>query len=302
MQEWAPQLDLTIRAGLEFVYETQAVTPMLLLIKPRFDSWQQVREEQLIFDPPLSSVEYEDYHGNLVHRLSLPPGRTRIFHDCFVGVPSLREDAGVVDDLASVDRLSPDLLRYTLPSRYCDSDRLLNFSFQLFGQLPNSLARIQAICNWVHRNIEYRFGSGLPTTSATDIITQGFGVCRDFAHVAIALCRTFNIPTRYVTGYVPDVAYQDPGTPMDFHAYFQAFIGGRWQTFDARFNEPRVGRIKIACGQDAVDGAFSTVYGAANLLSFRVWAYQVNPRHVHIGAPIDLSQRLDGTPYLQIPN
>jgi transglutaminase-like putative cysteine protease len=272
-----------------------------LLIKPRLDIWQYIEKEQLVFEPRLSSQEYEDYHGNIVQRLTLPAGRTLIRHDAFVSVPSVPENHGAVDEPLSIDELSPELLRYTLPSRYCDSDRLLDFAFQHFGNVPQGLQRVQAICDWVHTNVEYRFGTGSPNRTAGETIAQRYGVCRDFAHAAVALCRTFNIPARYVTGYVPDIAFLDPGSPMDFHAYFEVYVGHRWHTFDARFNVPRVGRIKIACGLDAVDGAFSTIYGAAQLVFFNVWAYQVDPAEVDLGDPVDLSKRLDGTPLLRFP-
>ena len=295
-------LDLTIRVGLEFIYETAAITPLFLLIKPRLDTWQYIEKEQFTVEPKLSSLEYEDTHGNIVQRLNLHPGRTMIRHDAFVSVPSVPENHGAVDEPLPVQELTPELLRYTLPSRYCDSDKLLDFAFKHFGEVPQGLQRVQAICDWVHDNVEYRFGTGSPTRSAWETIEQRFGVCRDFAHAAVALCRTFNIPTRYVTGYVPDVGYLDPGSPMDFHAYFQVYIGHRWHTFDARFNVPRIGRIKIACGLDAVDGAFATLYGAAQLVSFNVWAYQVDPREVDLSDPVDLSKRLDGTPELRFPS
>ena len=296
-----PPLDLTIRCGLDFIYEASAPTPMVLLIKPRIDRWQHIEKEQFSFEPHFPLEEHEDEHGNMVHRLILPAGRTRVRHDAFVAVPSVPENYGAIDDPMPIAEVPMQLLRYVLPSRYCDSDKLLDFAFQRFGNVPQGLQRVQAICDWVHKNIEYRFGSGSPTTSAFDIVSQGFGVCRDFAHAAVALCRTFNIPARYVTGYVPDVAFIDPGSPMDFHAYFEVFVGGRWQTFDARFNVPRIGRIKIACGLDAVDGAFSTVYGAASLVKFDVWAYQVDPREVDLGDPVDLSKRLCGTTELRFP-
>ncbi|SRR5581483_2653738 len=295
------ELDLTIRCGLEFVYETAAPTPIFLAITPRLDTTQYIEKEQLVFDPRLSSVEYEDMHGNIVHRVNLPQGRTMIRHDVFVSVPSIHENKGATGQPVPVHELPANLLRYTLPSRYCDSDKLLDFAFQQFGNIENGFPRVQAICDWVHKNVEYRFGSGDPTRTASETIAQRFGVCRDFAHAAIALCRTFNIPARYVTGYVPDVGYQDPGTPMDFHAYMQVYIGHRWHTFDARFNVPRIGRIKIACGLDAVDGAFATVYGAAQLALFNVWAYQVDPREVDLGDPIDISKRLDGTCEVRFP-
>lgn len=297
-----PSLELTIRCGLDFVYEAAAPTPIILLVQPRTDEWQRVLTEDLRFGHGLAIWEYQDTHGNLVRRITLPPGRTTIHHDSLVAVPAIPENYGAIDAPVPVEDLSPDLLRYTLPSRYCDSDRLMNFAFQQFGQVPHGLQRVQAICDWVHNNIEYRFGSGSPHTAASEIIAQGFGVCRDFAHCAVALCRCFNIPTRYVTGYVPDVACYDPGTPMDFHAYMEVYVGHRWQTFDARFNVPRIGRVKIACGLDAVDGAFSTLYGAAQLSSFFVWAYQVDPVEVRVGDPVDMFKRLDGTPVLRFPS
>jgi transglutaminase-like putative cysteine protease len=228
-------------------------------------------------------------------------GRSTIRQDAMVTVPCTPENHIDGGEPIPVGELPIALLRYTLPSRYCDSDRLMDFAFAKFGQLQHGFVRVQAICDWVHRNIQYRFGGGSPYTSASEVIAQGFGVCRDFAHTAIALCRCFNMPARYVTGHLPDVAFQDSGSPMDFHAYFQVYIGHRWHTLDARFNVPRVGRIQIACGLDAVDGAFSTLYGAANLASFIVWAYQIDPVEVRPGDPIDLAKRLDGTPQLRFP-
>ena len=127
------------------------------------------------------------------------------------------------------------------------------------------------------------------------MIQRGYGVCRDFAHTTVALCRALNLPARYVTGHLPDIGYLDPGSPMDFHAYSEVYIGGRWFTYDARYNVPRIGRVKVSCGLDAVDGAFSTIYGPARLTHFEVWAYQVPAGVVSVGSPIDLSLRLDGT-------
>ena len=294
-------LDLTIRCGLEFAYEAAAPAPMILLIQPRLDPWQHLEGEQFSFSHDVSVRESQDVHGNIVRRFDLPAGRTTIRHDSQISVPSLPENHGAIDEPVPVAELSPDLLRYTLPSRYCDSDRLMDFAFEKFGRVPHGLQRVQAICDWVHGNIEYRFGSGSPFTAASEIIAQGYGVCRDFAHTAIALCRCFNLPARYITGYVPDVAFDDPGSPMDFHAYMQVYVGHRWQTYDARFNVPRIGRIKIACGLDAVDGAFSTIYGAARLAWFHVWAYQIDPAEVRLGDPIDMSKRLCGTTQLRFP-
>ena len=254
-----------------------------------------MREEKLSFGIGLPSYEFEDSHGNVTCRSMLMPGRNDIRHDALVDVSSLPDDQGAPNTVVAVDQLPPAVLRYTLPSRYCDSDKLLNLAWQHFGQVTNGLDRARAICDWVHQNIEYRFGSGRPELSASEVVAQGYGVCRDFAHVAIALCRAFNLPARYATGHLPDIGHLEPGTPMDFHAYLEVYLGQDWYTFDPRYNIPRIGRVKIAHGLDAVDGAFATIYGEAKLVHFDVWAYQVNPAEVSLADPIDLTKRLDGT-------
>lgn len=294
-------LDLTIRCGFEFDYQATAPTPIIMFVQPQPGRTQRIDSHRLTIDPQVTTWTYEDWHGNVMHRFDLPPGRTAIRHDAFVSVPSVSDEHWLIGDPVTVTELPPELVRYTLPSRYCDSDRLMSFAQSTFGHFPHGLPRVQAICSWVHANIEYRWGSGSPYTCASDIIHQRYGVCRDFAHAAIALSRCFNIPTRYVTGYVPDVGVWDPGTPMDFHAYMEVYVGHRWHTFDARFNEPRIGRVRIAGGLDAVDGAFSTLFGMAWLSSFSVWAYQVDPAQVRLGDPLDMSKRLDGTPELRFP-
>ncbi|HEY1765620.1 MAG TPA: transglutaminase family protein, partial [Opitutaceae bacterium] len=189
--------------------------------------------------------------------------------------------------------LPTSLIRYTLPSRYCDSDKLTHFAWEKFGQVEHGLPRVQAISQWLHENIEYRHCSGRADLSAWDVLQRGYGVCRDFAHLAVALNRTFNLPARYVTGHLPDIGYPDPKNQMDFHAYAEVYVGGHWFTTDARFHVPRIGRIKISCGLDAVEGAFSTIYGGATLSYFQVWAYQVPRGTVGVGDPLDLSKRLD---------
>lgn len=291
--------DLTIRCGLELTYEAVTPTHIVLLIQPRLEKSQRMEGEQLGFSPHVFFEEYTDVHRNIVRRFELPAGRTTIRHDAMISVSALPESYDPGAPPLAVREMSPELLRYTLPSRYCDSDRLMDFAFQQFGQVPHGLQRVQAICDWVHRNIEYRWGSGSPHTTACQTLSQGFGICRDFAHLAVALCRCFNLPARYVTGHLPDVAFQDSGSPMDFHAYMQVYVGDRWHTFDARFNVPRTGRIDIACGFDAVECAFSTLYGAATLAWFNVWNYQVDRAQVKLGDPVDLTKRLDGTPNLR---
>lgn len=296
----SPPLDLTIRVGCRLSYETPVPTPALFVLRPRLDGRVRVTQERLSFGIGRPSQEFQDSHGNIAHRSMLMPGRNDILHDALAAVSSLPDSRDIANQIVPVDQLPSEVLRYTLPSRYCDSDKLLDLAWRNFGQIANTLQRVQTICDWVHNSIEYRFGSGRPDISASEIIGRGYGVCRDFAHAAIALCRAFNLPARYVTGHLPDIGYVDPGTPMDFHAYLEVYLGHEWFTFDPRYNCPRIGRVKVAHGLDAVDGAFATIYGQAVLTSFEVWAYQVNPREVSVGDPVDLSKRLDGSTTIRL--
>jgi transglutaminase-like putative cysteine protease len=291
---WTP-LNLTVRVGCNLVYQTTVPTPVLFVLRPRLEDRVLVVQEKLSFGICQAAYEFQDSHGNVTSRSMFMPGRNEIRHDALVAVSSLPDSRDGFGQLLPVGQLPFELLRYTMPSRYCDSDKLMNFAWNQFGTVPHGLPRVQAICDWIHNNIEYRFMSGRSDLSASEVIERRYGVCRDFAHSAIALCRAFNLPARYVTGHLPDIGYVDPGTPMDFHAYCEVYLGHEWLTFDPRYNVPRIGRVKVAHGMDAVDAAFSTIYGQANLTHFDVWAYQVNPQEVSVGDPIDLSKRLDGS-------
>ena len=296
---WTP-LNITVRVGCNLVYEVRVQTAVLFVLKPRLEGRVLVMQERLSFGIGLPSYEFQDSHGNITYRSTFMPGRNEIRHDALVAVSSLPESREIFGPIVPVGQLPHELLRYTLPSRYCDSDKLLDFAWNHFGQITHGLPRVQAICNWVHQNIEYRYMSGRPDLSTSEVIGRRYGVCRDFAHAVIALCRAFNLPARYVTGHLPDIGFTDPGTPMDFHAYCEVYLGQEWITFDARFNVQRIGRVKVAHGADAVDGAFATIYGEASLAHFQVWAYQVNPQQVSVGDPIDLSRRLDGNPTVRL--
>ncbi len=290
----AAQDRVTVRVGCSLAYECSGRASVLLNLQPRADRNHSVIFEALSIGNDLPAKPFTDSHGNHCWQVTLAPGVNCIRHDSIVSVSALPDNAalGAATALAP-DELPPEILRYTLPSRYCDSDKLTNFAWEKFGQVEHGLPRVNAISHWLHHNIEYRYSSGRPDLSAWDILQRGFGVCRDFAHLATALNRTFNIPTRYVTGHLPDIAFPDPNNHMDFHAYAEVYLGGEWFTTDARFHVPRIGRIKISCGQDAVDGAFSTIYGGASMTYFQVWAYQVARGKVNVGDPLDFTQRLD---------
>ncbi|WP_411823651.1 transglutaminase-like domain-containing protein [Leptospira sp. 'Mane'] len=289
-----PVFDIRIRVGCHLVYEATGPSTLLLNIQPLRDRQHLVVAETLNLGSDQSVQEYIDSHGNHVYRLSLRPGSNIIHHDAIVAVVSQPDNYDFTDTSpVPIEELPPELLRYTLPSRYCDSDKLTNFAWEKFGHIEHGLPRVQAISQWLHNNIEYTYFSGRPDLSAGDVLNRGYGVCRDFAHLAVALNRTFNLPARYVTGHLADIGFPDVKGHMDFHAYAEVYLGGRWYISDPRFHIPRIGRVKVSCGLDAVDGAFSTIYGGASLSHFEIWAYQITKGSVNVGDPIDLSQRLD---------
>ncbi len=288
------QFDLTVRVGCSLAYEVTGSATLLLNLKPRPNRDHAVVFEAITLGNNLPFEEFADSHGNLVTRIVLPPGTHCIRHDAIVAVKSHEDNYGLPAPTPLLpSELPPAVLRYALPSRYCDSDKLNDFAWEKFGQVEHGLPRVTAISQWIHDNIEYRYMSGRADLSAWDVLQRGYGVCRDFAHLAVALNRAFNIPARYVTGHLPDVGFPDPENHMDFHAYAEVYLGGHWHTTDARFHVPRIGRIKVSCGQDAVDGAFSTIFGGASLSYFQVWAYQVARGTVGVGDPLDFSVRLD---------
>ena len=290
----SPDLDITVRVGCSLTYEVTGSASLLLNLKLAADPRRSVVFEALSLGDGLSSEEFEDSHGNRVSRVTLQPGTNCFRHDAIVAVSSKPDNFGLETGTPeSIGDLHPSILRYTLPSRYCDSDKLTDFAWDKFGHVEHGWSRVQAISRWIHQNIEYRYMSGRTDLSAWDVLQRGYGVCRDFAHLAVALNRTFNLPARYVTGHLPDIGVPAPDAPMDFHAYAEVYLAGNWFTTDARFDVPRIGRIKVSCGQDAVDGAFSTIYGGAELSYFEVWAYQVARGAVGVGDPIDLTKRLD---------
>jgi transglutaminase-like putative cysteine protease len=248
---------------------------MLMLVRPRADADHVAVYESTWSDPEIPIHEYTDLHGNNCWRLVAPSGTSAIRYDAVVEIPPTPDP--VVPDAAlhAVEDLPDDAIVFTLPSRYVESDKLLDVAWELFGNTPPNWQRIQAVCDWVHTHIEFKNGSSTPATTAWDIYQQRAGVCRDFALLSVAFCRALNIPARYTFGYLPDIAIEPPDVPMDFHTWFEAYVGGRWFTFDARHNTPRVGRVVIGRGRDAVDCALSTAYGSARLAKFTVWSDEI---------------------------
>jgi transglutaminase-like putative cysteine protease len=191
------------------------------------------------------------------------------------------QDSGLPDPIVAdavqheVEDLPDECLVYLIGSRYCETDRMMNTAWQLFGNGPTGWGRVQAICNHVHENVSFGYQYARPTKTASDVHVERAGVCRDFAHLAVTFCRCMNIPARYVTGYLGDIGVPYDPAPMDFSAWFEAWLGGKWHTFDARHNKPRIGRIVIARGRDASDVAISNSFGMTTLAGFKVWTDQL---------------------------
>jgi transglutaminase-like putative cysteine protease len=286
---------ITVRTGCALVYEVTAPTPILLLVKPRACAGQILHEEQFVAGNRVPIKRLADPYGNIIFKTLLVPGLNEYRHDAIFHVPDVPDNAGLGARWIPTDQLPPEVLRYTLPSRYCESDRLAPFAQERFGHLQRGPEQVQAICEWTHHNLEYRYGSGSSFISACDTIERGYGVCRDFAHVMIALCRALDLPARYVAGHMPYFGVAEGDVGVDFHAYCEVYLGGQWHIYDARYNKPHSGRIKIAHGMDAVDAAFATIYGDAVLASFQVWAYQVNHSNVRVGDPVAVSRGSDGS-------
>jgi len=221
-----------------------------------------------------------DSFGNWRSRFVSPVGTLRIYS---LGVV---HDSGDPDHVLHrarqipVEQLPPEVLLYLHGSRYCETDLLSTTAWQLFGHAPTGWGRVQAICDFVHSHIQFGYAFARSTKTAWEVFQERRGVCRDFAHLAITFCRAMNIPARYCTGYLGDIGVPLSDAPMDFSGWFEAFLDGRWHTFDARHNVPRIGRILLARGRDAADVAISTVFGPSSLQSFRVWTDEVRPSRI----------------------
>ena len=231
-----------------------------------------VRADNLLTDPCLPLTFYRDGFGNWCTRLVAPPGRLRLSAEAIVNDHGWAEPVVSKARQHPVELLPEETLVYLLASRYCDTENLSAVAWNLFGDSGPGWLRVQAICDFVHQHIEYGYQFARSTRTASEAFYEQRGVCRDYAHLAIALCRCLNIPARYCTGYLGDIGVPPMAAPMDFAGWFEAYIGDAWYTFDPRNNVPRVGRVLIARGRDAADVAISMTFGPNLLEGFRVWA------------------------------
>lgn len=265
-----------IKVGCELVYECPQATPMLLMLSIHESrAGDLVLPDRVETQPPVPVATYRDGFGNLVSRIVAPPGLTRISTMGIVRDSRLPDAVVLSAGQHAVENLPSDTIVYLLPSRYCDTELLSEAAWQIFSSTPPGWARVQAICDFVHTHIRFDYMQARATRTAHEAFLERVGVCRDYAHLAIALSRCMNIPARYCTGYLGDIGVPPPHGVMDFAGWFEAFLDGQWHTFDARNNTPRIGRVLMARGRDAADVAISNTFGPNTLRSFTVWTDEV---------------------------
>ncbi|GGD91304.1 transglutaminase-like domain-containing protein [Caballeronia grimmiae] len=262
---------MKLRVGYELSYECCQPTPMMLMLNTHFSHAKDIIvADLLVADPPVPIWQYRDLFGNLCSRIVAPVGRLRLRTTALLSVSSAMETRSGGGWGRPVEQLPDDTLVFLLGSRYCETDLLVETAWQLFGQCAPGLPTVLAICDFVHRHIEFDYGEARPTKTAWDVYRERKGVCRDFAHLGVTLCRAMNIPARYCTGYISDVGLPPVTAPMDFAGWFEAYVGDRWEIFDPRNNAPRIGRVLMAYGRDAADVAISNAFGPAVLTHFEV--------------------------------
>jgi transglutaminase-like putative cysteine protease len=264
-----------LRIGCEFVYHAEIPTPTVFQVQPTTSPDVSVADEEWSFEPDAQVRRYTDLYGNPCLRTVLPAGGSVLRYAAVATVPDALDEADQNAAENPVAELPDDVLLYTLPSRYCLPDMLGDEAWKQFADLPPGYPRVQAICDHVHDHLTFQYGSSTPTSTALDVFTSGFGVCRDFTHLAISFCRALNIPTRYAFGYLPDMDVPPDPAPMDFAAWMEVWLDDRWWTFDPRNNARRKGRVVIGRGRDASDVAMATTFGGPILESMTVTAEEM---------------------------
>ena len=267
---------MRIHLGCELRFEFPQTTPMIVTLNVHFSRVSELEHPDYLITSPSVPIEgYRDSFGNWCSRLVAPPGRFTLGTDAVVG------DSGLSDPIDrnalqhQVEHLPAEVILFLLGSRYCETDRLADEAWRLFANTPPGWPRVQAICDFVHHHIKFGYEHSSPTRTAFEAYMERSGVCRDYAHLAIAFCRCLNIPARYCTGYLTDVGLPPPYPENDFAAWIEVYLGGQWRTFDPRNNAPRIGRILIARGRDAADVPLTHTFGPGTLSVFRVWADEV---------------------------
>ncbi len=267
---------MLIRAGYDIRFETDRPTPMLAMLSIHPSRNKDLRSPQrLTASPDVPMYDYVDAFGNVCTRVTVPAGGLTLSADFTIeddGLPDVPPPWG---PQTAVEDLPDETLLFLLGSRYCETDRLMQAAWGMFGHITDGRGRVETIVNWVHNHITFGYEYARSDRTAWNGYQERVGVCRDFAHLAVTLCRCMNIPARYCTGYLGDIGVPPVDAPMDFSAWFDVYLGGAWYTYDARHNRPRIGRILMAQGRDATDTALTTAFGPAALVNFVVKTEEV---------------------------
>jgi transglutaminase-like putative cysteine protease len=262
---------MLIRIGYDIQFDVVAEVPIVALLKVHPSREQDLVEPDAVLTEPNFPVEiFTDTFGNRGARMLAPAGRIRFHTSTLIRDPGLPDEQGFDAQEVPVQDLPHEVLPFLMSSRYCEVDLLLNTATELFGNTPRGWERVRAICTWVHDNVTFGYKFASRTRTALGVYTERIGVCRDFQHLAITFCRALNIPARYATGYLGDIGVPPDGNAMDFSAWFEVYLGGRWWTLDARHNVSRIGRVLLATGRDATDCAITTSFGHTTLAKFVV--------------------------------
>jgi transglutaminase-like putative cysteine protease len=262
---------MILRLGYDIQFDIPAPVTIVTLLNVHPSRHADLRApDDVSLDPATPTESYIDDFGNRCGRFAAQRGPLRLSNSTLIHDSGLPDAVNFDAREVPVSKLPHDVIRYLYNSRYCEVDRLSMIALELFSDVPPGWSRVQAICTWVHTRVAFGYQYARPTKSALDVYTERFGVCRDFQHLAVTLCRALNIPARYATGYLGDIGVPISDTPMDFSAWFEAYLEDRWWTFDARHNHPRIGRVLMATGRDASDVAITTSFGMTSLKHFSV--------------------------------
>jgi transglutaminase-like putative cysteine protease len=269
---------MQIRYGFRLSFDVPQPTAVLARLDIHPDRRADILSETpLLFNGGPVPAPITDVHGNLCRRLIAPPGRSELEISGVIGDPGTHEAQMSAEPIVPVAQLPDDALLYLLASRYCEADSLGNLAWQLFGHLPSDATRVRAVVDHVHNSITFGYQFARPTRTAQEALNERVGVCRDFAHATIALCRALNIPARYINGFLGDIGVPRDPAAMDFSAWVEVLVGGRWFTVDARHNSPRIGRIVVARGRDAADVPLIHSFGPHILQDFTVVTEETGP-------------------------
>ncbi len=270
---------MDIRYGFDITVDFAQPTTFLAMMDVHSDFRRGVAQETALeLEPVIPAERFVDNNGNVVRRLSAPAGATSLRLRGVFRTDGRADEVATAAEAAPVADLPPDTLPFLRPSRYCETDLLSDFAWANFGGISGGWAKVQAICDFVHGRLRFSYPEARPTRTANEALVEGVGVCRDFTHLAVALCRCLNIPARYCNGYLGDIGVPPDPAPMDFNAWFEVFLGDRWFTFDARHNQPRIGRILIARGRDAADIPMIATFGPHRLSRFTVVTEEIQVR------------------------